>query len=103
MPLPLPLIVAGGVLLAPLALLLLLLLVPPQVPAKLDAVPGVGAVYLNVLRAAVRKGKAPKKLTGHKAVSVAVARPVRFDAARYAGFARLVGFEGGAPKEAPIM
>lgn len=127
--------------------------------------PGLVSLYVQLLRAAVRKGKVPKKLTGHKEVTVSsqpravggslragqaqqrvrmrrsipsvvcraaisasaccanfvllvkappvhsgaappplqvrVAAPVAFDAARYASFLRLVGFDG-PPKDAPL-
>jgi hypothetical protein len=56
--------------LLPLVLLLLLLARPPSVPPLLLSLPGLGDMYLQLLRAAVRKGKAPKKLDGHPLVRV---------------------------------
>jgi hypothetical protein len=41
---------------------------PPNRPRQ--SLPGLGTLYLQLLRAAVRKGKVPKTLKGHKAVEV---------------------------------
>jgi hypothetical protein len=64
--------------------------------------PSLGSLYLNLLRAAFRKGKVPKKLTGHKEVKLRVTAPTVPDTARYAAFLRLVGFDA-PPKDLPLM
>lgn len=64
--------------------------------------PGLGSVYINLLRAALRKGKAPKSLAGHRAVTVSVATPVKPSPARYAAYVKLLGFEA-SPQDSPLM
>ncbi|GBF87469.1 hypothetical protein Rsub_00180 [Raphidocelis subcapitata] len=87
---------------APLVLLALALALPPSVPTTLQSLPGLGTLYLQLLRAAVRKGKVPKSLKGHKAVELRVTRPTRADPARYAAFLRLAGFDA-PPAALPLM
>lgn len=87
---------------APIVLAALALALPPSVPTTLQDLPGLANLYLQLLRSALRKGKAPKQLTGHKEVQLRVARPVRLDAKRYATFLRLVGFQA-PPRDVPLM
>ncbi|KAI8475531.1 MAG: hypothetical protein J3K34DRAFT_517346 [Monoraphidium minutum] len=97
-----PLVAVAAVAAAPVVLLALLLLVPPNVPETIQAMPGMLSLYLQLLRAAVRKPKVPKKLTGHKEVKLRLAAPARFDPARYASYLRLAGFAGPPPTGAPL-
>lgn len=69
---------------------------------KSQTMPGLGSVYINLLRAALRKGKAPKSLAGHRAVTVSVATPVKPSPARYAAYVKLLGFEA-SPQDSPLM
>jgi len=62
----------------------------------------MGTVYLQLLRAAFRKGKVPKKLTGHREVKLIVTAAARPSTARVAAFMRLAGWEA-TPKSLPLM
>ncbi|KIZ05180.1 hypothetical protein MNEG_2779 [Monoraphidium neglectum] len=96
------LLAVAAVTAAPILVLLLALALPPNVPSKLQALPNLGGLYLQLLRAAVRKGKVPKTLTGHKEVKLALASATPFDTQCYATFLRLAGYDV-PPKDAPLM
>eukprot|EP00878_Enallax_costatus_P001490 GHUV01001641.1.p1 GENE.GHUV01001641.1~~GHUV01001641.1.p1 ORF type:complete len:327 (+),score=76.16 GHUV01001641.1:118-1098(+) len=73
---------------------------PPQVPRQLSEWPSLGFLYLQLIRSALMRKRAPKDMKG-KPIEVSLTVPARFDASRYAGFLKLVGCSG-LPDQVPI-
>ncbi|WIA39673.1 hypothetical protein OEZ86_005738 [Tetradesmus obliquus] len=95
--LPLLIGVAGAVLVLGLVITLRC---PPDVPAELPGWPSLGFLYLQLLRSALSRKKAPADLKG-KPIQVKLTAPAAFSTSRYAAFLKLVGYKA-VPQQVPF-
>eukprot|EP00882_Tetradesmus_deserticola_P023302 GHRQ01025355.1.p1 GENE.GHRQ01025355.1~~GHRQ01025355.1.p1 ORF type:complete len:146 (+),score=37.65 GHRQ01025355.1:123-560(+) len=69
----------------------------PNVPAELPGWPSLGFLYLQLLRSALSRKKAPADLKG-KPIQVKLIAPAAFSTSRYAAFLKLVGYKAVPPQ-----